>query len=79
MSYNLILLYVVVGSIFNAYILSFGVITLLSWVDQISPSVGSKCIPVKRALEFGVSSFHRAMGFNSEQRLLDLAEGVIEN
>lgn len=79
MSYNLILVYVVVGSIFNAYILAFGVITLLGWVDQISPSLGSKCAPMKRVLEFGVSSFHRVMGFNSEQRLLDLSEGVIEN
>lgn len=78
-SYNLIVVYVIVGSIFNAYIISFAVITLLTWCEQVNPKLGGKFVSFKRVLQTVVMLFHRVMGFNSDSGQLDLAEEVIEH
>lgn len=78
-TYNLILVYIIVGSIFNAYIFSFAIITLLNWSEQINPSIGIRFNYLKRALETAVLMFHRVMGFNSVRGQLDLTEDVLEH
>lgn len=75
---SLMIVYVSVGAIFNAYIMSVGVTTLFSKYEQFSPSAG--CKVVKRfmlCLEKAVTMFHQLLGFN-EDMALDLSDDVDE-
>lgn len=78
-TYNLILVYIIVGTIYNAYILSFAVIALFTWCEQINPALGSKIVPIHRAFVVAIGCFHRLMGFDSNLQQQDLSEDVIKH
>lgn len=78
-TYNLILVYIIVGTIYNAYILSFTFISLFSWCDQINPALGTKLKPIQSVLVVAVGCFHRVMGFDSNRQHQDLSEDVLKH
>jgi hypothetical protein len=77
-THNLITVYIIVGSIFNAYILTFAIIALLTWLEQQHPAIASKCISLKKCLQMAVMMFHRVMGFSSNVQQLNLSDDVIK-
>ena len=75
---NMMVMYIVLGSVFNTYIFVFAVITLMNWLEQINPDAGQKLVTLKKALLVLIKSFHRVLGFTSNQSQFDLSEDVIE-
>ena len=76
---NMMMVYFALGSVFNAYLFVFAVVTMLNWLEQINPGAGQKLMTLKKALIVLIKSFHRVLGFTSNQSQFDLSEDVIED
>ena len=75
---SLMIVYVSVGALFNAYIISVAATTLFFQCEQSNPSAGGKVVKrLMRGLEKAVTLFHQLLGFN-EDMALDLSDDVDE-
>ena len=75
---SLMIVYVSVGAIFNAYIVSVAITTLFSQYEKLSPSAGGKVVKFfMKGLQNSVTLFHQLFGAN-EDMALDLSDDIDE-